>query len=169
MKTLISLLLLLLVFQGMAQSKKDQEKELAQKNAQIDTLTKTNTALKKQVDSLSKDLEVYMGLYTVIKEKVLKKDFEPARFDVIVDSVRLSRDSAVKKSEAPIAGLKDSLAVLAKENKELKEKVDNLTAITADKSKLVAELKDLKALLDNKTITQAEYDEKKRLVMERWK
>src|SRR6476659_2826841 len=98
MKTLISLLLLLLVFQGMAQSKKDQEKELAQKNAQIDTLTKTNTALKKQVDSLSKDLEVYMGLYTVIKEKVLKKDFEPARFDVIVDSVRLSRDSAVKKS-----------------------------------------------------------------------
>jgi cell shape-determining protein MreC len=61
------------------------------------------------------------------------------------------------------------LAVLANENKELKEKVDNLAAITADKSKLVAELKDLKALLDTKVITQSEYDEKKRLVMERWK
>ena len=169
MKPLISLFLLLVFFQGMAQSKKDMEKQLEQKTAQVDTLTKANADLTRQVDSLSKNLEVYMGLYTVIKEKVLMKDFEPARFDEIVDSVRTTRDSAHKVSLAPMQGLKDSLALARKENLELKGKVDELTAITADKSKLVAELKDLKSLLDAKVITQTEYDEKKRLVMDRWK
>ena len=166
MKALLSLLMLLMVFQGMAQRKKNK---VDPRDAQIDTLMKTNEMLTKQVDSITKDMEVYYGLYTVIKEKVLMKDFEPARFDEIVDSVRSTRDSAHKLSQAPIAGLRDSVALLAKENIELKEKVDNLTAITADKSKLVAELKDLKALLDSKVITQSEYDEKKRLVMDRWK
>ena len=166
MKALLSLLLLLLVLQGMGQRKKNKEDT---RDAQIDTLTQAKQFLTKEVDSLTKELEVYKGLYVVIKEKVLKKDFEPARFDEIVDSVRSTRDSAHKLDLAPMEGLRDSVALMTKENKELKEKVDNLTAITADKSKLVAELKDLKSLLDSKVITQAEYDEKKRLVMDRWK
>lgn len=165
MKALLSLLLLLVVFQGMGQKKN----KVDPKDAQIDTLTQAKQFLTKEVDSLTKELEVYKGLYLVIKEKVLKKDFEPARFDKIVDSVRMTRDSAMKLTEAPIAGLKDSLAIMKKENAQLKEKVDTLTALTADKTKLMAELKDLKGLLDTKVITQAEYDEKKKLVMERWK
>jgi hypothetical protein len=32
----------------------------------------------------------------------------------------------------------------------------------------MAELKDLKSLLDTKIITQAEYDEKKKVVMGKW-
>jgi Tfp pilus assembly protein PilN len=165
MKALMSLLLLLVVFQGMGQKKK----KVDPRDAQIDTLTQSNAFLTKEVDSLTKELEVYYGLYTVIKEKVMKKDFEPARFEVIVDSVQSSRDSANILTQAPIAGLKDSVAFLSKENKELKVKVDELTLISQDKTKLVAELKDLKSLLDSKVITQMEYDDKKRLVMDRWK
>jgi Tfp pilus assembly protein PilN len=166
MKALMSLLLLLVVFQGIGQKKKNK---VDPRDAQIDTLTQTNALLTKQVDSLSKEMEVYYGLYTVIKEKVMKKDFEPARFDVIVDSVRSSRDSANLLYQAPVAGLRDSVALLSNENKELKAKVDELTLISQDKTKLVAELKDLKSLLDSKVITQMEYDDKKRLVMDRWK
>jgi cell division protein FtsB len=165
MKALMSLLLLLVVFQGMGQKKK----KVDPRDAQIDTLTQSNAFLTKEVDSLTKELEVYYGLYTVIKEKVMKKDFEPARFEVIVDSVQSSRDSANILTQAPIAGLKDSVALLSKENKELQAKVDELTVISQDKTKLVAELKDLKSLLDSKVITQIEYDDKKRLVMDRWK
>ena len=65
--------------------------------------------------------------------------------------------------------------MLSKENQMLKTKIDTMTvalnavnANNADKTKLVAELKDLKALLDAKAITQAEYDEKKKLVMDKW-
>ena len=39
---------------------------------------------------------------------------------------------------------------------------------TTDKKVLMAELKDLKSMLDSKMITPAEYDTKKKLVMERW-
>ena len=65
--------------------------------------------------------------------------------------------------------------MLAKENEMLKAKMDTMmvalnavNANNADKTKLVAELKDLKSLLDSKAITQAEYDEKKKLVMDKW-
>jgi Tfp pilus assembly protein PilN len=165
MKSLMSLLLLLVVFQAIGQKKN----KVDPRDAQIDTLTQSNAFLTKEVDSLTKELGVYYGLYTVIKEKVMKKDFEPARFEVIVDSVQSSRDSANVLVQAPIAGLKDSVALLSKENKELKAKVDELTLVSQDKTKLVAELKDLKSLLDSKVITQMEYDDKKRLVMDRWK
>jgi len=121
-----------------------------------------------QVDSLSKERALYYGLYEVIKEKVLLTDFDPARFDKIVDSVRSSRDSATLLAGAPVSRLRDSLSTMNSQNMQLKEKVDSLSLITADKSKLMNELKDLKSLLDAKIITQMEYDEKKRLVMSKW-
>lgn len=164
MKALMSVLLLLIVFQGSSQKKN----KVDPRDAQIDTLTKTNELLTKQIDSITKEKEVYYGLYEVIKEKVMKKDFDPARFDVIVDSVRSTRDSSHALAMAPMGSLRDSLAMMKKDNKELKEKLDSLSVLSADKSKLMGELKDLKSLLDNKIITQAEYDEKKKIVMAKW-
>ena len=38
----------------------------------------------------------------------------------------------------------------------------------AEKAKLMTELKDLKSLLDAKIITQAEFDTKKKLIMDKW-
>ena len=60
---------------------------------------------------------------------------------------------------------------MTKQNMHLKQTLDSLSLVTtahADKSKLMNELKDLKSLLDAKVITQAEYDEKKKLVMSKW-
>jgi hypothetical protein len=164
MKIFLSMLLLLACMQGSAQRKNKTDP----RDAQIDTLNKTNKMLTMQVDSLSKDRALYYGLYEVIKEKVLLTDFNPARFDMIVDSVRSSRDSATILAGAPVAALRDSLSTMTSQNMQLKEKVDSLSLITADKSKLMNELKDLKSLLDAKIITQVEYDEKKRLVMSKW-
>lgn len=164
MKIFLSMLLLLACMQGSAQRKNKTDP----RDAQIDTLNKTNKMLTMQVDSLSKERALYYGLYEVIKEKVLLTDFNPARFDMIVDSVRSSRDSATILAGAPVAGLRDSLSTMTSQNMQLKEKVDSLSLITVDKSKLMNELKDLKSLLDAKIITQVEYDEKKRLVMSKW-
>ena len=167
MKALLSILLLLTVLQGFSQKKK----KVDPKDVQIDTLTKMNALLTGQVDSISKDRALYYGIYTTIKEKVLLKDFDPARFPQILDSIRASRDSATSLLHAPMASLRDSLSMATQENIRLKARVDSMSvAITnhADKTKLVAELKDLKSLLDSKVITQAEYDAKKKLVMDKW-
>nr|HPH47105.1 hypothetical protein [Chryseolinea sp.] len=100
MKIKILFILLLSGFITFGQSKK--EKEQAQKDAQakLDTLTKSNAALTIKSDSLSKELEKYFGLYTVIKDKVVKKDFDPAKMAAIIDSLKTGRDSLTLKLAA---------------------------------------------------------------------
>lgn len=167
MKILLLFLLMLVLVQGFGQRKKKEDP----KDVQIDTLTRANALLTKQVDSITKDRAVYYGLYTTIKEKVLLKDFDPARFSQIVDSIRSSRDSSTLNQLAPMTSLKDSLSMMKMENMNLRTQVDSMSVAIkgqADKTKLVAELKDLKSLLDAKVITQGEYDEKKKLVMDKW-
>ena len=165
MKNLIVILFLFAFVQGFGQKKKKTDP----KDEQIDTLTKANSALSVKLDSVSGK---YNGLYTTIKEKVLLKDFDPDRLPQIIDSIRASRDSASFLKSAP---LKDSLTMARKENNALKLQLDSLAvasqktaADSADKAKLITELKDLKSLLDAKIITQAEFDTKKKLIMEKW-
>ena len=88
----------------------------------------------------------------------------------IIDSLRAGRDATFAGLTAASASLRDSLAMLNQENKHLKAKLDSLTvgAGGGDKSELIAELKQLKELLDAKIITQAEYDAKKKIVMDKW-
>jgi Short C-terminal domain len=167
MKTrLILVLLLLAAFQGFSQKKKKADP----KDVKIDSLTKVSGALALQLDSVSKSQQVYYGLYTTIKDKVLLHDFDPTKLSQIIDSIRVSRDSTMSVLAAPIGSLKDSVAMLKKENLMLRAKLDTLGGGPegGDKSKLVAELKELKGLLDAKIITQAEYDAKKKKVMEKW-
>jgi hypothetical protein len=168
MKNIIFIALLLVVTQGFSQKKK----KVDPKDLQIDSLTKAYSALSLQLDSVSKDQKLYYGVYTTIKEKVLLKDFDPEKLPLIIDSIRASRDSSSSLMAAPIAPLRDSLAVMVKENGSLKAKLDSLNlagAVVADKTKLVAELKELKGLLDSKLISQEEFDAKKKLVMDKWK
>lgn len=120
MKTKIIIIFLLSTYSVFGQSKKELEQ--AQKDAQtkIDTLTKSNTAListneslSAKSDSLSKELEKYVGLYTVIKDKVVKQDFDPAKMATIIDSLKAGRDSltlqlaaaTVKKGDQPLDSL----------------------------------------------------------------
>ena len=164
MKTIPLIILLLIAFAGFSQKKKKQDP----KDIKIDSLTKVNGTLSLQLDSISKDRKVYYGLYTTIKEKVILHDFDPAKMPQIIDSLRAGKDATFAGLTAASESLRDSLSMLTKENIELKAKLDTLAVGGVDKSKLVAELKELKGLLDSKIITQAEFDAKKKNVMDKW-
>jgi len=167
MKISILIIFLLVAFQGFSQKKKKADP----KDAKIDSLSKANGALTVKLDSVSKNQKVYYGLYTTIKDKVLMHDFNPANLSQIIDSIRVSRDSTTSLLAAPVASLKDTVSMLRKENIKLKANLDSLSVAAGgpvDKSKLIAELKELKGLLDAKIITQAEFDAKKKKLMDQW-
>lgn len=116
MKAIIFFSLILCATVALGQSKKEMEQ--AQKNlqAKLDTATKanqtltaSNKALTSKADSLSKALEKYYGLYKVIKDKVVKKEFDPTRMAKIIDSLKTGRDSLVLKAAA--AGVTKKQAV----------------------------------------------------------
>jgi hypothetical protein len=166
MKTYIIVILLLASFQGFSQKKKKADP----KDVTIDSLTKANKNLSVRLDSVSKDQKLYYGVYTSIKDKVILHDFDPAKMPQIIDSLKAGKDATLAGLAAASESLKDSLAMLSKENKHLKARLDSLSTGGAggDKSKLITELKQLKELLDSKIITQAEYDAKKKIVMAKW-
>jgi len=167
MKTYIVVIFLLAALQGFSQKKKKPDP----KDAKIDSLAKVNKTLSVQLDSVSKEKKLYYGVYATIKEKVILSDFDPAKMPQIIDSLRAGRDATFAGLTAASTSLKDSLSMLNQENKHLKAKLDSLGTggASGDKSKLIAELKQLKELLDAKILTQAEYDAKKKIVMDKWK
>jgi hypothetical protein len=168
MKNYIVLVVLVLTaLQGFSQ--KNKNKKADPKDVKIDSLTKASAALSIKLDSVSKDQKVYYGIYTTLKDKVILHDFDPAQLPHIIDSVRASRDSTSLLTK-PNTSTKDSLLLLRKQNLMLQAKLDSLSTSPGggDKAKLIAELKELKGLLDAKIITQAEYDAKKKKVMEKW-
>ena len=135
---------------------------------QLDSTTKSAASLSMDLDSVSKDLTRYKGMYTTIKEQVVLHDFDPAEMGTIIDSLKASRDETFSGLTATSSAMADSVSVLQKENAALKEMMSVLQTAEGDKQKLVAELKQLKELLDANIITQAEFDEKKTLLMPKW-
>ena len=135
---------------------------------QLDSTTKSAASLSMELDSVSKDLSRYKGMYTIIKEQVVLHDFDPAEMGTIIDSLKAGRDATFSGLSASSKSMADSVALLTKENVALKEMMSVLQTAEGDKQKLVAELKQLKELLDANIITQAEFDEKKTLLMAKW-
>ncbi len=171
MKNYFLLLLLLIATQTFAQKKG----KVDPKAVQIDSLTKASTAFSAQADSLlivsdslSKERTIYYGLYTTIKEKVLKRDFDPAKLSFIIDSLARGRDSTYQVLNVSSSALMDSLNVLKIENAEMKTMINSMTEVEAAKNRLVNELRLLKELLDSKILTQAEFDSRKATVLAKW-
>jgi hypothetical protein len=177
MKILILSLSLLLISPYVFSEKKPK---VDPKDAQIDSLTKVNKSLTVQLDSVSKELVKYVGVYTTIKEKVIHYNFDPTRTSYLIDSLKASRDStavllgAVPKSSASA----DSLKALINENTVLKDSINNLKTSWAkdkasltqeeiDKAKTIGNLKQLKELLDNKIISEAEFIALKKKYLEK--
>ena len=104
MKHLIVLVFAFLSLASYAQKKKDKDKAPQPDTVAIanQKLTEENKALTAKADSLSKELDTYFGLYTVIRDKVVKKDFDPARMAVIIDSLKAGRDSLTLKAAAAV-------------------------------------------------------------------
>lgn len=173
---IMSLVLLLTCFHlsGQRKSKTDP------RDAQIDTLSRSNMTLTLQLDSVSKELLKYTGMYTVLKEKVIHYDFDPARTGFLIDSLKASRDSAililtaVPKVEIP----NDSIPLLLKEKSMLMARIDSLRAgwekdkeafdsEEIEKSKAIANLKQLKELNSDKIISDAEFIALKKKYLEK--
>jgi hypothetical protein len=134
---------------------------------EVDSLAEANKALADKLSAVYKDLEVYKGMYTAIKEKVLKQDFDPARTAMIIDSLASRRDSSFAQMGMLIL-MKDTLISLRQEHIALKARLENYQTEEAAKGRMVAELKQLKELLDAKILTQSEFDIKKTLVLRKW-
>jgi hypothetical protein len=158
-KIVILLVMLVLVSQAFSQKKGKVDPE----KVAIDSLTKANTALSAKLDSVSKDRERYYVLYTVIKEKVIKYNFDPSKAAFLIDSLKQGRESVLYDLNLK---MHDTLAELNFENKKL---MSELYKADADREKLACELMQLKELLDAKIITEEEFNAKKAIVMEKWK
>ncbi len=163
MKKIMTLLLVLVVAsQAFSQKKGKVDPE----EMKIDSLTKVTASLSAQLDSVSKDRDIYFGIYSVIKEKVIKYDFDPTKAEFLIDSLQAGRDSTIY---GITSSADKSLSALKVENQKLKATIDSLNIAGADNTQLVTELKQLKELLDAKIITQADFDAKKTIIMEQWK
>ncbi len=95
----------------------------AQKKGKVDPKDLTIDSLKTVNDSLSKSLDKYYGVYTVVKEKVFKYEFDPANTAKLIDSLRAHRDSTFTLT------LKDTVAILTKAYKKDEARIDSLTAV----------------------------------------
>jgi len=137
-------------------------------SGQLDEASQSSAALSMKLDSVSMDRDKYYGSYNAMRDKVVKYNFDPARTSLLIDSLKMNRDSILNLNKLATASLNDSIKVLAAENAKLQSTITAMAAADADKEKIVAELKQLKELLDSKIITQEEYDAKKTKLMAKW-
>lgn len=127
------LLMLMVAFTSFAQKGKDKDAQILALQTQVDTLKKANEkltienkALSEKTDSLSTALGGYYGLYTVIKDKVVKMDFKPEQMSAIIDSLRAGRDSLINLSGASSIMLRDSLKQVISKSDSLKKETEGL-------------------------------------------
>lgn len=93
---------------------------------QIDSLNKVNQNLSVTLDSVNNEKELYFGMYEVVKEKVIKNDFDPAEMANIIDSLRIYTNSNTSSLIESNTSLKDSLYLMIINLNQLQLEFDNL-------------------------------------------
>ena len=172
MKTLFTILLVLLVS---VQSFGQRKGKVDPKDLQIDSLTKVTALQTLQADSLTTELDKYLGVYTALSEKVFKYNFDPEKTSFLIDSLRTTRDSTFTSATDV---LEDSLLLMKNKNLYLQSALDSLNLVAGQmddlaiqeqiKDTAVEDLKELKELLDSDIITQEEFDDKKKKLLEKF-
>jgi len=153
-----NLIVLLTIFLVLSQAYGQKKSKVDPKDAQIDTLTR-------KLDSISKELVIYHGVYDTLVKKVVLYKFNPARTSFLIDSLKMPRDAAFIKLSTAYA---DTVSTLRKENLALKTSIDFtnsegekvkvfMTQEEIDKAKTVTILKQYKELVDAKVLTEAEF------------
>ena len=136
MKILLVFILLLVTMQGFTQfgKKKKAKKEAEQaaaivdpRDSKIDSLTTANILLAANLDSVTKNEQLYYGLYVTIKEKVLLKDFDPTRLGLIIDSLRASKDGATSLQDESTGSAKTSVLTMGASAVELQDSLSRMT------------------------------------------
>ena len=164
-------IMILTVTSSFAQSKKDLESDYAKCIIAKDSIQKALTglsasheSLSKTYDSINKSYLAYDSMYRVIKARVILHEFDPVNTAKLLDSLRASRDLSMSGMTNIY---NDSISVLRKENTRLQATVDSLAVLNKDNTDVVGQLKQLKELLDAQIITQAEFDAKKAVLLEK--
>jgi hypothetical protein len=166
MKNLV-LVILLIAFGGQAFCQK--KGKVDPKDLTIDSLKTVNTTMNLQLDSISKQKEVYLGMYKVIRDEIIKHEFDPANTKALLDSLRATIEADNSLLTSASASLSDSLKIVKEENMKLKAELESLSSFTVDKTPLEKELLQLKGLLDSKIISEEEFEEKKKIILNKWK
>ena len=160
---IILLLMVLMASQAYCQKKKKESPEYV-----IDSLSKSNDSLKQIADSLTVVSGNYAVLYNTIKEKVLKRDFDPAMTAHIIDSLAAGRDSSLQWLTASTTALTDSLKRMNKSVLEMKQTLKALNDEENYKNRLSHELRQLKELHEAKILTTEEFAAKKSKILQKW-
>jgi len=144
------------------------------KDLQIDSLTQVSSVLTLQLDSVSADVNKYLGVYTTLIDKVFHYEFDPSKTSFLIDSLRTTRDSTFTLATTV---LQDSLLLIMNENISLQAILDSLSLVLDETSTLesskeekdeaIEELKQLKELLDSEIISQDEFNSKKIKLLEK--
>ena len=177
MKTAIAILLIVLASAQVFGQKKSKDDP---KDVKIDSLTTANATLSLKIDSLTNQMVAYTGLYNAIKENVIHYNFDPTRSEFLIDSLRATRDSALLKAppSSVVTLLNDTLNMLKYENKVLRNAVDSMKTVVAEKlsaansmeiekAEAILNLRQLKELYDAKIITDAEFIALKKKYLEK--
>ena len=152
------------------QSKKDLEVQAAALQSQLDSLSGLNAAISAEKDSVA---GVLSSMYSTIVDKVLKHNFNPNDLENIIDSLRNGRDSLVETITHSSVVLEDSMQVMASVIDSLTQQLEALKLAADEKASsgtitdnAVNELKKLKELLDSGILTQEEFDERKKKMLD---
>jgi hypothetical protein len=162
MKSIILIIVILFTVSSVFGQKKSKE---------IDTLTQQNKELTSKLDSVNAVVAKYTVMYNVLRDSVVKYQFDPEKTGFLLDSLKSSRGSAAVMLTETNTLPNDSIILLVKQNEELASKIDSIkTAWNAEKNaipvipveelenaKAITGLKQLKELLDEKIITDAEF------------
>jgi hypothetical protein len=145
----------LVTFQSFGQKKSKEDP----KDAQINSLTL-------KLDSVSKELVKYAGVYDTLVKKVIHYNFDPARTAYLIDSLKMRPvDSTYIKLSTAYA---DTISVLKKENAAMKASLNFtnseaektkvfMTQAEIDQAKTLNTLKQYRELVDAKVLTEAEF------------
>jgi hypothetical protein len=169
MKSIILIIVIIFTVSGVFGQRKSKE---------IDTLTQQNKELTSKLDSVNAVVAKYTVMYNVLRDSVVKYQFDPEKTGFLLDSLKTSRSSVATMFTDPVKQANDSINLLISQNTdlvkqktELTSKIDSLkTAWAAEKNaipvvpaeelenaKAITGLKQLKELLDEKIITDAEF------------
>jgi hypothetical protein len=157
---IVFLAILMIASQAFAQKK---SKKADPKDTQITMLTQ-------QLDSVSKALTKYRGVYDTLKVKVVHYNFDPTRTSFLIDSILIPKDSLHRLQ---LGKSHDTISMLMREINTLKASIDSTNSAAVrnkaamlqaevDRAKTITELKQLKELLDAKIISEGEYSDIKR-------
>ena len=151
------------------------------KSIEIDNLTQQNKELTAKLDSVNTAVAKYTVMYNVLKDSVIKYQFDPEKTTFLLDSLKASRSAAATLLADNSTKTADSIKLLVHQNFVLTSKIDSLTKawnaeINAvpvaspeelEYAKAITGLKQLKEFLDAKIISDAEFVNLKKKYIEK--